>query len=554
MSAPTQVKETSQNLANSIISAFTAPSAFATLSLAPPFQAEVQQAVQSPSVVSGRKRTLDLVSNGDGSDSEHITEHEQNPLDVVQAAFASLASVGLADMSMGLVPPAGPAGKTTSYTHPWPPEEANKRQKKNTSRLASSDPTATAYSTPSTPATPPLETKWTRPPKPLKPLSVSRRRLLTSQIIGTMHGSLDSIFAAHRIALEKKGISFSKEDEKTVRKDVMEELVKRFRSEKLLLPEQSGCKDEADAGSSGKVSGEVETADTGTPTQDGEANDDRGGGGEASIAGPEGSRTGGEEAASQEGIPPTASKETPLMTYGETTVRNMLEWYQSEPAGDSPTKHKILSILQESFPIADVRALARRFGHPKLPWHICPHPPCFKTYTLTTFLRRHVRSVHTKERPFVCPHPGCGKTYITNDRMKSHAVMHSGEFPYSCEVETCGKKFKTRSSWRNHKVTHGEKNFACGIEGCGKRFFRSDNMKAHEKICEGAAEGGGRGKRRGGKTVAEEEEEDGGDDSESESESGSSSEKEEDRVEAGGVATATAITSSASVTYSTQPG
>ena len=58
----------------------------------------------------------------------------------------------------------------------------------------------------------------------------------------------------------------------------------------------------------------------------------------------------------------------------------------------------------------------------------------------SSHLTYHVRSAHTKERPYQCP--DCDKSFPQLVKLKRHRLQHTGEKPFSCDV--CGKSFKTR--------------------------------------------------------------------------------------------------------------
>ncbi|KAG0205097.1 hypothetical protein BGX28_003197 [Mortierella sp. GBA30] len=59
---------------------------------------------------------------------------------------------------------------------------------------------------------------------------------------------------------------------------------------------------------------------------------------------------------------------------------------------------------------------------PKKP-HYCPWPNCYKVFTRSAHLARHVRS-HGGEKPYACPHEGCGKQFSRSDVLKEHTRIH----------------------------------------------------------------------------------------------------------------------------------
>ncbi|OAQ27542.1 hypothetical protein K457DRAFT_41347, partial [Linnemannia elongata AG-77] len=55
--------------------------------------------------------------------------------------------------------------------------------------------------------------------------------------------------------------------------------------------------------------------------------------------------------------------------------------------------------------------------------HICPVPNCFKSFTRSGHLARHIRS-HTSEKLFVCPVDNCGLGFTRSDALREHSRTH----------------------------------------------------------------------------------------------------------------------------------
>ncbi|KAF9586384.1 hypothetical protein BGW38_005968 [Lunasporangiospora selenospora] len=55
--------------------------------------------------------------------------------------------------------------------------------------------------------------------------------------------------------------------------------------------------------------------------------------------------------------------------------------------------------------------------------HICPVPGCYKSFTRSGHLARHIRS-HTSEKLFVCPVESCGLGFTRSDALREHARTH----------------------------------------------------------------------------------------------------------------------------------
>ena len=61
---------------------------------------------------------------------------------------------------------------------------------------------------------------------------------------------------------------------------------------------------------------------------------------------------------------------------------------------------------------------------------------CSKVFTRPDNLKRHVKSVHSREKSFTCDE--CGKRFGTNDKLKQHQRSHQEKLH---ECSRCQKKF-----------------------------------------------------------------------------------------------------------------
>jgi len=150
----------------------------------------------------------------------------------------------------------------------------------------------------------------------------------------------------------------------------------------------------------------------------------------------------------------------------------------------------------------------------------CGANECGRSFYSQLKLDDHVRSQHTKERPYVCSYCGdsffskatmaqhekkqhldafngggggydqrsramckiCGKSFHVN-YLGTHMRTHAGAEDYACTV--CGKEFSSRQARIRHEAIHfGDKKHSCQF--CGKSFVQKVNMEAHERIHTGA--------------------------------------------------------------------
>ncbi|CAO3692743.1 unnamed protein product [Umbelopsis ramanniana] len=54
----------------------------------------------------------------------------------------------------------------------------------------------------------------------------------------------------------------------------------------------------------------------------------------------------------------------------------------------------------------------------------CTHNNCGKIFKRSEHLKRHIRSIHTLEKPFVCPYDGCDKRFSRSDNLNQHIRIH----------------------------------------------------------------------------------------------------------------------------------
>ncbi|KAJ4466780.1 hypothetical protein C8R41DRAFT_780200 [Lentinula lateritia] len=56
--------------------------------------------------------------------------------------------------------------------------------------------------------------------------------------------------------------------------------------------------------------------------------------------------------------------------------------------------------------------------------YVCTAPECGKCFVRGEHLKRHVRSLHSWEKPHKCLHPGCNKSFSRRDNLGQHARVH----------------------------------------------------------------------------------------------------------------------------------
>lgn len=92
----------------------------------------------------------------------------------------------------------------------------------------------------------------------------------------------------------------------------------------------------------------------------------------------------------------------------------------------------------------------------------------------------HVRSNHTKERPFMCQEPGCTAAYFCNTNLATHKRRAHSQESVTCDV--CGKSFRSLINLKEHvRKNHKEGQHICPAEGCNRRFITPYYLNLHAK-------------------------------------------------------------------------
>ena len=85
--------------------------------------------------------------------------------------------------------------------------------------------------------------------------------------------------------------------------------------------------------------------------------------------------------------------------------------------------------------------------HSEAPKYVCTeYGDCNKIFSSSKNLKRHIRGLHTKEKPYECR--DCGKCFSASSNLSEHKTIHTGVMKYTCT--NCNKKFRLSSTLRKH--------------------------------------------------------------------------------------------------------
>ncbi|KAK9502408.1 hypothetical protein O3M35_011190 [Rhynocoris fuscipes] len=99
---------------------------------------------------------------------------------------------------------------------------------------------------------------------------------------------------------------------------------------------------------------------------------------------------------------------------------------------------------------------------------------CGKTFCDSKALKKHVKAVHAKLKPYSCQ--VCGHCSATKNMLRVHLRQHSGDKPFACPA--CSYSTGDHNSLRRHWMRHtGVRPYSC--PHCPYSAIQSCSLKSH---------------------------------------------------------------------------
>merc|ERR1711937_387269 len=115
----------------------------------------------------------------------------------------------------------------------------------------------------------------------------------------------------------------------------------------------------------------------------------------------------------------------------------------------------------------------------------CKENECSKSFSLQHHLTRHIKQVHSDEKPYKCGY--CPKYFKDRYNLRVHERIHTGVKPFICKFQSCGKAFNQKGALNVHVRTHDkakkqklDKLYACEEDDCMYETEKKQDIKQHK--------------------------------------------------------------------------
>lgn len=106
-------------------------------------------------------------------------------------------------------------------------------------------------------------------------------------------------------------------------------------------------------------------------------------------------------------------------------------------------------------------------------------PVCGHRFTQVGDMRKHVRTVHERLRPYKCDQ--CSRSFGENGNLQKHKrSVHLKERPFHCS--RCSSNFAFKDGLTRHiKLVHD--NYHPFVCACGQRYKQKSQLRKHSETC-----------------------------------------------------------------------
>lgn len=104
--------------------------------------------------------------------------------------------------------------------------------------------------------------------------------------------------------------------------------------------------------------------------------------------------------------------------------------------------------------------------------YVCKVEDCGKCFSRGEHLKRHIRSIHTHEKPFKCTHPSCDKRFNRNDNLLQHLRVHKGDNSSQTSVDSNAAAQAEQSASADSPSATGNSQRTTGRTGTTRRASR----------------------------------------------------------------------------------
>ncbi|KAI8337171.1 hypothetical protein BC941DRAFT_502644 [Chlamydoabsidia padenii] len=125
-----------------------------------------------------------------------------------------------------------------------------------------------------------------------------------------------------------------------------------------------------------------------------------------------------------------SGQSSPMMLNNSTSNHSTTALSDMVPFGETeemPPSDPQQVKLTKSGKVKQYRSRGRRVSNnPTLgaKMFTCKHEDCGKIFKRSEHLKRHIRSIHTLEKPFECPYQTCSKRFSRSDNLNQHIRIH----------------------------------------------------------------------------------------------------------------------------------